>query len=184
MSATLLPQPIQPSQPLPDQWLRRGKEGITALIALAIIVSLIVMLVQAFPYVSVDDKTDQSFQHIKDLLLFVNPLVGVVIGYYFNKVSTEARAENAEATATAANTNTQQAVKERAAAEEREKSKSAEAEEAKTVLKTLVPAAKSLLEESSSPPSSQGGAVSDEAPQADMRARLQYALERAERILS
>jgi len=37
-----------------------------------------------------------QYARVKDLLLFINPLLGVIIGYYFNKVSSDLRAETAE----------------------------------------------------------------------------------------
>ncbi len=78
-----------------DQTLRRFREYVAAGLGAIIVIGMVIMLVIAFG--ATDDA--EEFNRIKDLLLVVNPLVGVVVGYYFNKVSTEARAENAEATA-------------------------------------------------------------------------------------
>lgn len=63
-------------------------------------------------------------------LLIVNPLLGVVIGYYFNKVSTEARAESTESTAQSATMSAQQATEARNAAEAEAQAARSEAEEA------------------------------------------------------
>lgn len=74
------------------------KESVAALIAIVLVGCLVFMIRQAFQSLG-SAQSDPSFDRLKDLLLFINPLVGVVIGYYFNRVSTEARAENAERTA-------------------------------------------------------------------------------------
>src|SRR5216110_1104429 len=80
-----------------DSKLRILREAVAATIALLIVLGTTVMLYIVFTrYVAGDDQAaDKHFERAKDLLLFVNPLLGVVIGYYFNKVSTEARAEKA-----------------------------------------------------------------------------------------
>lgn len=82
----------------PDIMPRWVKESVTALIAIVLVGCLVFMIRQAFQSLG-SAQSDTSFDRLKDLLLFINPLVGVVIGYYFNRVSTEARAENAERTA-------------------------------------------------------------------------------------
>ncbi len=79
-----------------DPWPRRGREVTTALLALIVVAGTLVLIAKAFAFVSVDDTKDQSFRHAKDLLNIVLPLLGVVLGYYFNKASTETRAETAE----------------------------------------------------------------------------------------
>jgi hypothetical protein len=68
----------------------------------------------------------EIFARLKDLLLFLNPLVGLVIGYYFNRVtsekraeSSEKRAENAESVAQKTSEAAQEAGRGRAKAEER-----------------------------------------------------------------
>jgi ABC-type multidrug transport system fused ATPase/permease subunit len=58
----------------------------------------------------------EDFGRAKDILLFINPFLGVVIGFYFNKVSSEARAENAESNARVATATAQQASQERTVA--------------------------------------------------------------------
>ncbi len=40
-----------------------------------------------------------DFTPVKELLALVNPTIGVIVGYYFSRVTSEARAERAEATA-------------------------------------------------------------------------------------
>ena len=77
-----------------DPWLRRFREYVTAALAGIVVLGTMVMVAFAFASVNVPD----TFNRAKDLLLFLNPLVGLVIGYYFSKVSSEGRAESAEAT--------------------------------------------------------------------------------------
>ncbi|NJN44825.1 MAG: hypothetical protein HC806_08990 [Anaerolineae bacterium] len=69
---------------------------------------------------------EDAFGRAKDLLLFINPIVGIIIGYYFNKTTSDARAEKAEANVQAAAESAQIAVKERDKAVE--KAQTAEAE--------------------------------------------------------
>jgi hypothetical protein len=57
------------------------------------------------------------FARAKDLLLFINPILGVVIGYYFNKASTEGRAEQAEENTRAAQAQMRRATTEAARAQ-------------------------------------------------------------------
>src|SRR5262245_37539536 len=97
------------SNPAPnsvDASLRRFREYVAAGIALLVVLGTFGMLIAAFWYID----SNESFARVKDLLLIVNPFLGVVIGYYFNKVSTEARAESAENTARTATASAQQAV--------------------------------------------------------------------------
>lgn len=96
-----------------DPWLRRFREYVTATLAGIICLGTVVLVGIAFTSVGDPD----TFNRAKDLLLFLNPIVGVVIGYYFTKVSTEGRAESAEANAQAASANAQRALNARATAE-------------------------------------------------------------------
>src|SRR5690242_20273750 len=87
----------------PDPFLSRFREAITALIALVIIAGTIILIA-----IAAGASADQ-FARLKDLLLIVNPVVGIVIGYYFNRTSTVGRAESAEASAKDANEAAQKA---------------------------------------------------------------------------
>jgi len=109
-----------------DPGLRRFREYVAAAIAVLVILGTIVMMIVALRYVGSSDQ----FARVKDLLLIVNPLLGVVIGYYFNKVSTEARAESTESTAQSATMSAQQATEARNAAEAEAQAARSEAEEA------------------------------------------------------
>ena len=110
--------------------LRRFKEYVAAGIAGTVMLAMVFMFIVAV-------RMAENFDQIKDILLVVNPLVGVVLGYYFNKVSTEARAENAEATAQTAVANAQEAAKARDSAMTETQEAKAETEVVKTNWKTV-----------------------------------------------
>lgn len=79
--------------------IRKIREWTSVWLALPIVFVFLVGLGVAFTHEIGD------FTHVKDLLSFLSPLVGIVIGYYFSKVTTEARAESAEKSAKDANAN-------------------------------------------------------------------------------
>ncbi len=112
--------------------LTHFKEYVAATIAVVVVVGMVIMMTIAL-FTTGDDV---QFSRIKDLLLIINPLVGVVLGYYFNKVSTEARAENAEATAQSAVANAQEAGKARDNAMVEVQAAKSETDKAKTDLAT------------------------------------------------
>jgi hypothetical protein len=98
-----------PPQLGPDAPLSRFREGVAALIAVVVVAASLTLLFLGFRHIGEKEQFDRA----KDLLLIVNPVLGVVIGYYFNKVSTEARAENAENTARHATADLRKAAEER-----------------------------------------------------------------------
>jgi hypothetical protein len=163
------PNEQAPAESAIDSRLRMLREVVGASIASLIVLATVALIFMVFfRYVGAENATaDKHFERAKDLLLFINPLLGVVIGYYFNKVSTEARAEKAEATVATANNTAQQA--------------KTEADRAKAVLDEVVPAAQEVLNESTSPSpgtlsaaAGASGSTSTEA-QAALRAALQRA---------
>jgi uncharacterized membrane protein len=161
-----------------DSGLRRFREYVAAGIAIVIIVGTLVMMVMALGYV---DSSDQ-FARAKDLLLIINPLLGVVIGYYFNKVSTEARAESAEATAQSAALNAQQADAARNAAEAKAQAARTEAEEAMSTLSAVSQAAEKVLSQAPAPAPGVLRVGEEGEPVEDARLELQVALARARRV--
>jgi len=70
------------------------RELVTATLGIAIVVTTLLMLCLAWE--ARNDPHADSWARTKDLLLYVNGLVGVVIGYYFGRTPTELRAETAE----------------------------------------------------------------------------------------
>lgn len=89
--------------------MRQFRERVSSLLAgLIVIVALVVLLVAMIVGLR-DEAPGQAFTNLKDVLGFLNPLLGVILGYYFNKVSSENRAENAEKTARIAAATAQEA---------------------------------------------------------------------------
>jgi len=160
-----------------DSSLRHFREYVAAGIAIIVILGTLVMMIMALRYVGSSDQ----FARVKDLLLIVNPLLGVVIGYYFNKVSTEARAESAEATAQSAALSAQQATEARNAAETEAQAARTEAEEAMSTLSAVSQAAEKMLSQAPAP--GVLGVSEEGEPIEDARLELEVALARAKRVI-
>jgi hypothetical protein len=174
-----------------DASLRRFREYVAAGIALLVVLGTFGMLIAAFWYID----SNETFARVKDLLLIVNPFLGVVIGYYFNKVSTEARAESAENTARTATASAQQAVTRAEVAENTAQTAQADAQmaaaardaaasKAQTAVATLSDvqeAAEKVLAQPLPAPAVLGADESSSAAE-EARAALRAALERARRM--
>jgi hypothetical protein len=81
-------------------WL---KESMTSLLAAAIVVVALALLWRTFTAGGGSGKSAPSiFARDKDVLQYILPILGTVIGYYFGRVPAERRAEKAEQTATGA----------------------------------------------------------------------------------
>lgn len=161
-----------------DRQLQRFRERVAAAIALLVIAGVVALMI-----VAVIQVESAQFERIKDLLLFVNPLLGVVIGYYFNKVSTEARAETAETAASTAMAAAQrEAVARQAAAAEAEESWQ-RMQEARATLAEVADAAEEMLAQPG--PALPGTLGVEEPRQAGIETRLalEAALRRARRII-
>lgn len=177
--------------PAPDTKIQAYREKVTATLAFSMIGLFAVSFIAAF--FVIDDAT--QFGNMKDMLSMLTPIVGVVLGFYFNKASTERRAESAEEGARAATEAARQASEERAQAQ-------VEATQATQSLNDVSIAADALLASNGEPipepadDSSEGGVMSSVtrdatprsgtsrgAPQADAapRIRLEEALKRARR---
>jgi len=134
-----------PQEPAPraetDPLVRRLREFVSASIAIVIILGAVLMLIQAFNFLASPDE----FQRVKDLLLFINPLLGVVIGFYFNRATSEARAETAETTAKSAVASAQQATEARDKAETEAKVAKNETEGVKVALKEVGQSAEKMM---------------------------------------
>lgn len=150
----------------------RIKEIVAAVIAFVIIGCLLFLLWKSFQYVGGDERASAAFQQVKDLLLFINALVGVVIGYYFTKVSTESRAEGAESTARDATATVRQAVAARDEAE-------AETRKIKTALADILPAAEQMLAQIPEPSSSEAESAGMDEQVIEAYFNLQNAAQRA-----
>ena len=171
------------SSPLtdPEFILRRFKEYVTAAIAGLVLLGMVVVLIIAI-------RVTESFDQLKDILLILNPLVGVVLGYYFTKVSTEARAENAEATAKTAVANAEQATKARDEVQTELSVTTHQVQETRAALKDLAQASEKFL----APPAlEKGGILGDDnagdvsfsTGPSEARHELEAALQRARHLL-
>jgi hypothetical protein len=102
-------QPSQSVINLMAMWDKRlliGRELVTNVLgALVVLVALVIAIVTIF---SVNNAS--TFAAAKDVLLFMNGLVGVVLGYYFGRVPGDARADKAESEAKKANSRRDQVV--------------------------------------------------------------------------
>lgn len=169
--------------------LRWLKESVAALMGLSLMACLLFMLRSAFDHLTPASDKDVSFERVKDLLLFVNPLVGIVIGYYFNRVSTEARAENAERTAQGAAASALQSEAARGQAQTLADKSKAEADAAKSALGEVIPAAETLLSQTAAEPEGVAGVAGFAnadgdlaAALAESRFNLRLAVERARAV--
>lgn len=167
------------SEAVTDPAVRRLREYVSAFMALIVILGTVVMVIQAFNHLGTPDE----FARVKDLLLFVNPLLGVVIGYYFNRVTSEARAETAETAAKGAMANAQQAAEARNVAEAVAKEAKGEAQEVKGALKEVGQAAEKMMAQVSAPAVGVLGAEEGGEPVEDARLELKMAWNRAKRLV-
>ncbi len=175
--------PEQPvSNAAADPAMRRFREYVAAVIALVVVIGTIGMMIIAIGYVNSPDlNPSERFARIKDLLLFINPLLGVVIGYYFNKVTSEARAETAETAAQSAMVSAQQAAEARKSAEEEAKTAKSEAKEVKSALKEVGQAAEKMIAQA--PAVGTLGVEEEGEPVEDPRLELKMAWARAKRLV-
>jgi hypothetical protein len=177
-----MPEPL-PEKPTPeavaDPAIRRLREYVSALMALIVVLGTVVMVIQAFSHLGTPDE----FARVKDLLLFVNPLLGVVIGYYFNRATSEARAETAETAAKGAMANAQEAAEARNMAEAEAKEAKGKAQEIKSALKEVGQAAEKMMAQAPAPAVGVLGAEEGGEPVEDARLELKMAWNRAKRLV-
>src|SRR5882724_5994113 len=128
-----------------DNPLSRFREYVAAGIAVLIVVTGLGMVLYVLLRSTTADK--DTFERAKDMLLFINPLLGLVIGYYFNKVSTEGRAESAEKTARNATVASAQAMDESKSARLEAESARGDANKIRVLLKDLGDATSKILGE-------------------------------------
>lgn len=166
------------------------REYVTAAIALTVILGAVLLIANTFRYVA--GGSPEDFQRAKDLLLFVNPVLGLVIGFYFNKASTEPRAEQAEARAEQASSRAEEASEARQQAAAAAGAARQEALQATSALEELSDAAQQVLEQLPTAesfvsevagPAGAGAAVEATPPRAESVAELGAALRRARQVV-
>jgi hypothetical protein len=165
-------------QPPYDREMHRFRERMAAAIALLVIGGSVALIAAAFLYVE-----SESFEKVKDLLLFVNPLLGVVIGYYFNKVSSEARAETAEQAAGRALATADEARDDRRAAQAKAQENWDQMQRVRAAMADLAAAAEKMMEHPQPPSPGVLGAPADGGRSAmDAGREMQAALANARRV--
>lgn len=82
-------------QMTPELWMQFFKEIVTAALAFLIIIYTLIIVWRSFTFVGNTTKVGDA----KDLLTIMLGLAGVVVGYYFGRVSADARASQASAKA-------------------------------------------------------------------------------------
>lgn len=94
-----------------DKRIALGKEVLTGLMGLVIVAVTLYVALQ------IVGMTNESARTVaKDILLFLNGLVGVVLGYYFGRVPGDIRADKAETEASVARSDQASAEQEASAA--------------------------------------------------------------------
>jgi hypothetical protein len=164
---TVQGQPPQNQLP-PGNRLR----DVTTAVVAAVVIAGFVALITATALL-VGNNTE--FSNMKDLLAFVNPLAGVVVGFYFTKAAVEPRAEEAETAArtarddaTAAQVVAAGAQEARGNAERDADRARQQAREATVAAETVAEAADQVLQASAARPETLGGGgVPPAAPSLD-----------------
>jgi hypothetical protein len=157
-----------------DLYLRRFREYVTASFAAVLILGTVILLILAYSRTN----SDEDFNRVKDLLLFINPLVGVALGYYFSKSTSQSAVDTAQDTAKEATAAVEYATRSRREAEAKVAGIVREAEETQEALSELVKATEHALAESTD------GLLLSSSDESDPAGfELQLALKRAQRTL-
>ncbi|MBP7146990.1 MAG: hypothetical protein KBD01_05560 [Acidobacteria bacterium] len=159
--------------------LTRLREYVTAGLAALVVVGSLSLVIIALGYVD----TPESFARVKDLLLIVNPVLGLVLGYYFNRTTTEARAEHAERTAEIASRTASESLEARRRAETDAQAARSQWNEMRSTLEDVSTAASDMMNQA--PPASRTlGGEPGTGRDDETRLALQVALARAQRLLT
>jgi uncharacterized membrane protein YcjF (UPF0283 family) len=157
------------------------REAIAGIIAI-IFVATFLLLVRA-AYSTMENAA--AFGSAKELLAIVNAIVGVIVGYYFSRMTTEARAERAEATADDATQTAARATENERAAKDQVTAITADGTQTRAALAALKDAAQEILGPAAG---HRAGAVAGGAPPAPpdpaALARLAAAVREADRRLN
>lgn len=158
--------------------LERLREYIAGALAIIIVLGMVWICAVAIQNLG----SDEAFQRSKDLLLIITPFVGVVIGYYFNKVTSDSRAaalqraaEDASATATQATLESERAQTLAATAQ-------TQATEYRDALSEMVNSAAPVVTTPEKAPGVLG--AEENAPMTDAQIEFRVAYERAKRALN
>jgi hypothetical protein len=142
MSDQLDPNSPQPSS---KSGLNTFREYFSSILAFVIVGAFLLMVGVTLPIAF--NGNDEALTRAKDLLNFVSPFAGMVIGYYFNKATSDARSENAEQNAKEATQTAQKATIERERADELVQRTEKEKQEMRTDLLEMWTAANAMVNE-------------------------------------
>ena len=159
--------------------LRYLSEIAAILIAAIVMIGFIILMRETYSHVG--PGKENEFHQTKELLQIFTGFLGIVIGYYFNRVSTETRAEKAESAARTANEKVQGAIEGHQNALHESSAAKETAHIVKSELRNLANAAKKLLENSGNQ-QTRGNAVINSGLENELN-KLQEAIERSERLL-
>jgi 3-methyladenine DNA glycosylase/8-oxoguanine DNA glycosylase len=158
---------------------RRRDDTIKGIAMGVLLVGGLVILVSLWMAIANPD----AYSRVKDILLFVNPFLGVVIGYYFQKAVSDSRAEAAESAISNANAAARAAQTERQLAQDSLQTAQQKLNSQRDALSDLKNAAENALANGSAiSPASKGLPTPGDAPDATEKlvsaiARAQTALE-------
>jgi hypothetical protein len=125
-----------------DDEMRRVREYTAAAIAGVVLLGTVIMFILA-----VGTTADaERFERVKDLINIVIPIVTFVLGYYFNKTTSDTRADKAESIAQTAAVSAQQAEVKKSVAEAEASQAWGQVEEIKGSLEEVTASAASMLE--------------------------------------
>ncbi len=159
--------------------LEKLREYVAGGLALVIILGMVGICLIAIQNLT----NNEQFQRAKDLLLIVTPFVGVVIGYYFNKVTADSRAAALQRAADAATQTAIAATTESERAQEQAQTAQTQANQLRGALSDMVTAAEAS---SMNAPQKAPGVLGAEAnaPMSDAQIEFRLAYERAKRVLN
>jgi hypothetical protein len=185
-----MPDQSRSQQNMEEPDLRRFREYVAAFFAALFIIATLILIIIAF----INTEDEAIYSRMKDILLILLPYTGVVLGYYFSKVTIEARAEKAETAAQAALSTAQTATQERSEAVTRATESEKSAEEWKSSVAELYTLSNTMMHNleltSFSPQGVSTGGLESTTNMADSgenwqktRRELEVALERARQLL-
>ena len=137
-----------PTQKTNKSGLNMFREYFSSILAFVIVGAFLIMVGVTLPIAF--NGSDEAFTRAKDLLTLVSPFTGMVIGYYFNKATSDARAENAEQNAKEATQMVQKATLDREKAHEEARKSEKEIQEMRVDLLEMWTAANDMIHEPTS----------------------------------
>lgn len=156
-----------------DTWLPVIRETVAGVVAIIFVLTFLLLVKAGYA----STHSAQEFAGIKELIAIVNAVVGVIIGYYFSRMTTEARAERAESTAEGAVATAARANEQERAARSEVTAITADGSQAKVALSALRDAARQAVV------TPKGAVTASGSPDPAALVRLDAALRAADRVL-